>query len=52
MKPMLSRRRLAAACLLAAALPLGAAEPVSPLVQQVRQRLADAPVLRGRFEQR
>jgi outer membrane lipoprotein-sorting protein len=52
MKPMLSRRRLAAACLLAAALPLTAAEPVSPLVQQVRERLADAPVLRGRFEQR
>lgn len=52
MKPMLSRRCLAAACLLAAALPTWAAEPVSPLVQQVRQRLADAPVLRGRFEQR
>lgn len=52
MKPMLSRRRLAAACLLAVALPLTAAEPVSPLVQQVRERLADAPVLRGRFEQR
>jgi outer membrane lipoprotein-sorting protein len=52
MKPMLSRRRFAAACLLAVALPLTAAEPVSPLVQQVRERLADAPVLRGRFEQR
>ncbi|WP_140628932.1 LolA family protein [Methylibium rhizosphaerae] len=52
MKPMLSRRRLAAACMLAVALPLTAAEPVSPLVQQVRERLADAPVLRGRFEQR
>lgn len=52
MTSMLSRRSFAAGCLLAAALPLGAAEPVSPLVAQVRQRLADAPVMRGRFEQR
>jgi hypothetical protein len=35
-----------------AAMPLWAAEAAPALLTQVRQRLADAPVLRGEFEQR
>ncbi|MBZ8143313.1 lipoprotein carrier protein LolA, partial [Rubrivivax gelatinosus] len=41
------------ALLLLAATPLVLrAEPVPAIVQQVRQRLAEAPVVRGEFEQR
>ncbi len=39
-------------CLSFVAMPLWAAEAAPALLTQVRQRLADAPVLRGEFEQR
>lgn len=48
MKP----RRLLLALLLAPMVPVRAAEPVSLLLRDVRQRLAAEPVLRGAFEQR
>ncbi|MDZ5459468.1 outer membrane lipoprotein carrier protein LolA [Azohydromonas lata] len=40
-----------ALALMAAARP-GAAQPLPPIVAQVRERLVQAPVLRGEFEQR
>lgn len=46
------RRRLLVAGLACCTLPLKAAEPPPALIAQVRQRLVDAPVLRGLFEQR
>lgn len=41
-------------CLTLALVPMGAsaAQPVPPLVRDIRQRLANDPVLRGAFEQR
>ncbi len=47
----ISRRGVLALALLAAAGP-GAAQAVPAIVAQVRQRLVEAPVLRGEFEQR
>jgi hypothetical protein len=47
----ISRRGVLALALLAAAEP-GAAQAMPALVAQVRQRLVEAPVLRGEFEQR
>lgn len=46
-----TRRRFCAA-LAASALPAWAAEPVSPLLREVRQRLTSEAVVRGGFEQR
>lgn len=46
-----SRRDLLALALAAVARP-GAAQAVPAIVSQVRQRLVEAPVLRGEFEQR
>lgn len=45
------RRGVLALALAAVARP-GAAQAVPPIVTQVRQRLVEAPVLRGEFEQR
>ena len=45
-------RRLLLALLVAPLVPVRAAEPVPPLLRDVRQRLASEPVLRGAFEQR
>ncbi|MCK7500421.1 MAG: outer membrane lipoprotein carrier protein LolA [Comamonadaceae bacterium] len=53
MNAAVSRRACLALLPLLAAVPLAArAQTVPPIAAQVRQRLVDAPVLRGRFEQR
>lgn len=48
----MTTRRLFCCALGAGALPAIAAEPVSPLLYDVRQRLAQEPIVRGAFEQR
>lgn len=48
----MSTRRAFCLALGALALPARAAEPVPPLVREVRQRLTAEPVVRGAFEQR